>query len=167
MPEKSDPIMELHADDPVLQHLELKPYRNAAIRRATQFLPASGEPQSRAILCPWGETLDAQFGDYIVSEQDQPEDHWPVSREIFEKTYVQIGPDLYRKKGLTCLVPLVDLTGDPDRKVRLHTKEGAVTVRAGDFHLAKGVEGEIWPFPSEKVQQVLVPASDQDQEQEE
>lgn len=164
MPDSIDPIMDLQADDPVFQKVNLKPYRNAAIRRAEQFLPEADEEQSRAILCPWGETLDAHYGDYIVSEKDDPDDCWPVSREIFEKTYVQIGPDLFRKKELTCLVPLVDITADPEQKVRVHTQEGVVTVRAGDFHLAKGIEGEIWPIPNEKVQQVLVPVDEETSE---
>jgi hypothetical protein len=41
----------------------------------------------------------------------------------------------------------------------VHTFEGAVTVRAGDFFLAKGVKGEIWPFPKEKVAEMMKPAS--------
>jgi hypothetical protein len=42
--------------------------------------------------------------------------------------------------------------------VTVETMEGPVTVRAGDFYLAKGVQGEIWPYPKEKVENALVPA---------
>jgi hypothetical protein len=38
--------------------------------------------------------------------------------------------------------------------------EGAITVRAGDFYLAKGVKGEVWPYPKEKIEQVMIPADD-------
>jgi len=58
------------------------------------------------------------------------------------------------------LVPLIEATnGDEDCMVTVHTYEGEVTVRAGDFFLAKGVKGEIWPYPKEKVAKKMEPAS--------
>jgi hypothetical protein len=36
--------------------------------------------------------------------------------------------------------------------------EGAETVWAGNFYLARGVRGEIWPYPQEKIKEVFVPA---------
>ncbi len=49
------------------------------------------------------------------------------------------------------------MTHNPDQKVIVHTLEGDLTVRSGDFYLARGVNGEIWPFPQEKVEQIMVP----------
>ena len=46
----------------------------------------------------------------------------------------------------------------PDRLVKVVTLEGDETVRAGDFYLAKGVQGEVWPYPKEKIKDVMVPA---------
>jgi hypothetical protein len=34
--------------------------------------------------------------------------------------------------------------------------EGPLTVRAGDFYLAKGIKGEVWPYPKEKIDDVMV-----------
>jgi hypothetical protein len=42
--------------------------------------------------------------------------------------------------------------------VTIETLEGPVTVRAGDFYLAKGVKGEVWPYPKDKVHDVMTPA---------
>jgi hypothetical protein len=57
---------------------------------------------------------------------------------------------------LIYLIPLTVLTGgDPDRQVAVHTLEGVVTVRAADFYLARGVEGELWPYPKDKANECL------------
>jgi hypothetical protein len=56
------------------------------------------------------------------------------------------------------LAPLTDLTRDPDQLVTIVSLEGPETVKAGDFYLAKGVRGEIWPYPKEKIADVMVPA---------
>ena len=54
------------------------------------------------------------------------------------------------------LAPLVDATdGDPNVEVTVETLEGLVSVRAGDFYLARGVQGEIWPYPKEKIGTVM------------
>jgi hypothetical protein len=42
--------------------------------------------------------------------------------------------------------------------VTIHTLEGVDTVRAGDFFLAKGVKGEIWPYPKAKAAEIMRPA---------
>jgi hypothetical protein len=58
------------------------------------------------------------------------------------------------------LVPLTDVTnGDEDQMVTVHTLEGTETVRAGDFLLAKGPKGEIWPYPKAKAEKMMKPAS--------
>ncbi|MDO8753843.1 MAG: hypothetical protein Q7J80_08110, partial [Anaerolineales bacterium] len=70
-------------------------------------------------------------------------------------------PGFCIKRGLTLLVPMVDVTGgDADREVTVYSLEGPTTVRAGDFHLARGVKGEIWAFPSEKVREIMIPVPD-------
>lgn len=55
-------------------------------------------------------------------------------------------------------MPLTDITGgDEEQQVTIETMEGPETVRAGDFYLAKGVKGELWPYPKEKINDVMVP----------
>jgi hypothetical protein len=142
-------------NDEILAQLDFKPYRNSALRRAIQFIPAPGEAQTQEITCPWGERLTAKAGDYIVSEVSAPQDRWPVERTIFERTYVEVEPGLVVKRQVTHLVPLTDFTGDPDQVVQVHTIEGVVSIRAGDFYLARGIGGEIWPYPKEKADQIL------------
>ena len=48
--------------------------------------------------------------------------------------------------------------GDPDQVVIIKTMEGEETVRAGDFYLARGVKGEIWAYPKEKIGTIMIPA---------
>jgi len=77
---------------------------------------------------------------------------------IFEESYVIIRPGYCVKKAVTLLAPLTDITNDQDRLVTVVTLEGAETVRAGDFYLAKGIKGEVWPYPKEKINDVMTPA---------
>ena len=153
----SEPI-ELKKDNPVLEILHFKPYRNMVERRVERFMPVPGEPEYREIATPWGESLTAKPGDYLVSEKDTPYDRWPVDGEIFEKSYEIIRPGFCVKRALTYLVPLTELTnGNVEQLVTIHTMEGTETVPAGEFYLAKGIKGEIWPFPKEKVDDVMMP----------
>jgi hypothetical protein len=150
-----EPII-LKSDDPVLNTLNFKPYRNMVQRRVEIFSPDDDEPQTREITTPWGAVLTAKKGDFLVSEMDAPADMWPVNAEIFDATYLITGPEFCVKRAVTLLVPLTDLThGDEDQKVTIHTLEGVDTVRAGDFLLAKGVKGEIWPYPKEKAAEIM------------
>lgn len=149
-------ILELKSDDPIIERLAFKSYRNSAERRAIQFLPGPNEPQSTNIQTPWGETLVCHSGDYIVNEMGATNDRWPVARDIFEDSYVKLGNGVYVKRPLTHLVPLVDVTHDPNQMVNVHTLEGDVNVRAGDFYLARGIQGEIWPYPKDKADTTLV-----------
>jgi hypothetical protein len=154
----NEPIM-LKSDDPILNSLEFKPYRNMVRRRVISFNPAEGQPQTMDITTPWGGQLTAKKGDLLVSELNAPNDIWPVDAEIFDASYLIIGPGLCIKRAVTMLVPLTDITnGDEDRLVTVHTLEGVDTVRAGDFFLAKGVKGEIWPYPKEKAAKIMRPA---------
>ena len=108
---------------------------------------------------PWGTQLTARKGDFLISEVDTPNDYWSIDPAIFEESYAIVRPGYCVKKAITLLAPLIDLTdGDPDRLVTVITMEGAETVRAGDFWLAKGVKGEIWPYPREKINDVMAPA---------
>ncbi len=147
----------LTSDDPVLRELDFKPYRSSVERHFERFMPDPGQPQEIDIVTPWGETLTAQAGDYLVSELDKLDDVWPVEADIFESTYTILRPGICIKSALTYLVPMTDLTGDdPDQKVTVYALEGPQTVRAGDFYLAKGVQGEIWSYPKDKIGQTMV-----------
>lgn len=150
--------MVLTADDPIVARLDFKPYRNLLQRRVKPFLPAPDEPQIIQVRTPWGAVLTAKKGDMLVSELDAPDDMWPVDPEIFDETYIVVAPGYCVKRAPIPLLPLAEVTGDEDRLVTVHTLEGPVTVRAGDFYLARGVKGEIWPYPKEKVETIMRPA---------
>ena len=144
--------------DSLLDSLNFKPYRSTVERRAVPFLPEPDEPQTKDFNTPWGVQLTAKRGDFLVSEVDSPDDYWPVDPGIFEASYEVTRPGFCMKKAITHLVPLTDLTnGDADQQVTVETIEGPETVRAGDFYLAKGVKGELWPYPKEKIGEVMVP----------
>jgi hypothetical protein len=153
----SDPLV-ITSSDPILSTLNFKPYRSKVERRVVPFLPGPGEPQSLEINTPWGGQLTAQKGDFLVSEIATPNDFWSIDPVIFEESYVITRPGFCVKKAVTELVPLTDVTGDPDRQVTVVTMEGPETVQAGDFYLARGVRGEVWPYPKGKISEVLVPA---------
>jgi hypothetical protein len=148
----------LSPDDPILDSLNFKPYRSTVVRRVVPFIPKDDQPQTIEVITPWGAKLTAKKGDFLVSEVDSPDDIWPIASNIFDETYIMTAPGLCIKRAITMLVPLADVTGgDEDRKVTVHTYEGPVTVRAGDFLLAKGARGEIWPFPKEKAEEKMKP----------
>jgi hypothetical protein len=148
----------LTADGDLVQKLPFKPYRSTAERAVLRYEPDSGGALSIEVKTPWGEMLQVDVGDYLVSELHAPEDVWPVEAEIFEQTYMITSPGRCVKKALTYLVPLeIAVNGNADQMVTVQSLEGPVTVRAGDFYLAKGVKGEIWPIPNEKIGTMLVP----------
>lgn len=150
--------IELHSGDPVLERLDFKAYRMVEERRVATFLPLPDEPQTIEIVTPWGGILTATYGDYLVSEVDSPADCWPIEKQIFEETYEMVRPGFCVKKAAIQLVPMVELTeGDEDRMVIVHTLEGAEVARAGDFYLARGVMGEIWCYPKDKVLKKMRP----------
>ena len=147
--------------DSLLESLNFKPYRSKVERRVIPFMPAPGEEQSMEIKTPWGTVLTARSGDFLISEVEKPYDYWPIDAQIFEESYIIIRPGYCVKKAITLLTPLTDITdGDPETLVTVETMEGSVTVRAGDFYLAKGVKGEVWPYPKDKIEQVMIPADD-------
>lgn len=152
----SGPLI-ITSSDPILERLNFKPYRSTVQRRVVPFFPAPGDQQTIEIDTPWGSQLTARKGDFLISELDAPDDYWPIDPVIFEDSYMIIQPGYCVKKAITLLVPLTDLTGDPDLEVTVVTLEGSETVRAGDFYLAKGVKGEIWPYPKEKIDDVMMP----------
>jgi len=153
----SNPITITSADS-ILSTLDFKPYRSKVERRVVPFLPGPGEPQSIEIHTPWGADLTASKGDILVSEVETPNDYWPIDPAIFEESYILTRPGYCVKKAITLLVPLTDITGDPEQEVTVVSLEGLETVRAGDFYLAKGIKGEIWAYPKEKINDVMVPA---------
>jgi len=153
----SDPLV-ITSTDSVLSSLNFKPYRSKVERRVVPFLPGPNEPQTLEINTPWGNQLTASKGDFLVSEVATPHDYWAVNPVIFEESYIITRPGYCIKKAITLLAPLTDLTGDPEKQVTIMTLEGPETVRAGDFYLAKGIKGEVWPYPKEKIDDVMVPA---------
>ena len=153
----SDPLV-INSTDHIVSRLNFKPFRSKVERRVVPFLPAPGEPQTMEINTPWGTQLTARKGDFLVSEVAAPNDFWSIDPVIFEESYIILRPGYCIKKAITLLVPLTDITGDPNREVTVITMEGAETVRAGDFYLAKGIKGKIWPYPKEKINDVMIPA---------
>jgi hypothetical protein len=153
----SEPLT-ITSRDSILEKLHFRPYRSKVERRVVPFFPAPNEPQTMEITTPWGAQLTARKGDFLVSEVETPDDYWPINPVIFEESYVIIRPGYCVKKAITLLVPLIDVTRDPDREVTVVSLEGPETVRAGDFYLAKGIKGEIWPYPKEKIKDVMMPA---------
>lgn len=153
----SQPI-ELRAQDSILRRLKFKKYRYKQERQAFQFMPKDSETPQMIIQTPWGAELIAEKGDYIVNEVGTPDNRWPVQKDIFEETYVEVKPGVYIKRALVSLYPLKDVTKDPEQLVSVYTLEGVVTVRAGDFFLCRGVKGEIWPMPIDTVSTTLIPA---------
>jgi hypothetical protein len=150
--------MILSAEDELVRKLPFKPYRSTAERMVRRFEPDYGGALSTEMKTPWGEVLQVDAGDYLISELNAPDDSWPVEAEIFEETYMILSPGRCVKKALTYLVPLeIAANGDHDQMVTVQTLEGPVSVRAGEFYLAKGVKGEIWPIPNEKIGTMLVP----------
>ncbi|NWF64077.1 MAG: hypothetical protein HXY38_07205 [Chloroflexi bacterium] len=150
---------ELRPDDPILEKLSFKPYRNAMLRRVVPFLPQPDEPQTCEVKTPWGSVLTAKKGDMLISELDAPQYVWPIDAGIFDETYMMTGPGVCIKRAVTWIVPLEDVVGgDVERMVTVYTLEGPETVRAGDFFLAKGGRGEIWPYLKEKVAKTMRPA---------
>lgn len=154
---RSDPLT-ITSSDSLLEKLNFKPYRSKVERRVVPFFPAPGDPQTLEIKTPWGAQLTARKGDFLVSEVETPDDYWPIDPVIFEESYVIIRPGYCVKKAITLLVPLTEVTNDPEREVTVVSLEGPETVRAGDFYLAKGIKGEIWPYPIEKIDDVMMPA---------
>lgn len=153
----TEPLL-LTSDSPLLQTLNFKPYRYVTIRRVKQFLPNPDEPQTMEIKTPWGATLNVKSGDMLLSEIDKPDDVWSVDAEIFKSTYIVTEPGYCIKAATTLLTPLKEATnGDEETMVTVETLEGPEIVQAGKFYLAKGVAGEIWPVPNEKVDSVMRP----------
>ena len=153
---KSEPLV-ITSSDSVLKTLTFKAYRSKVERRVVPFFPSPNESQTMEINTPWGTQLTARKGDFLVSEIETPDDYWSVDPVLFEESYDIVRPGYCVKKAVTLLVPLTELTHDPDRLVTVITLEGEETVRAGDFYLAKGVKGEVWPYPKEKIRTVLTP----------
>lgn len=153
----SEPLT-LTSRDSILEKLDFKPYRSIVERRVVPFFPSPDEPQTMEITTPWGAQLTARKGDFLVSEVETPDDYWPIDPVIFEESYVIVRPGYCVKKAITLLVPLTEITRDPEQEVTVVSLEGPETVRAGDFYLAKGIKGEIWPYPKDKIDDVMVPA---------
>lgn len=149
--------IEITADDPILGQINFRKYRYTTKRRAEEFLPDFDQPQTIEVETSWGGTLIGKRGDFLVSEWDEQEDKWVVEREIFQMTYREVEYGVYVKKATVDLVPLVEITSDPNQLVIVHSMDGPLEVQAGDFYLARGVKDEIWPVPKETVQNSMEP----------
>jgi hypothetical protein len=146
------------SESPILNNLNFKPFRSLMKRRVVPFVPREDQPQTMELRTTYGALLTAKKGDLLVSELSSPNDMWPVNPEIFDQSYIMVEPGICIKRAVTLLVPLTDVTGgDDDQTVTVHTLEGVEDVRAGDFFLAKGVRGEIWPYPKEKALSTMNP----------
>ena len=143
--------MDLFSSDPVFESLDFIQHYDDVERQFRRFLPKPGEPNTIEFPTSWGDSLTAKAGDYLVSSIDAPDDYWPVDAEIFEGSYEITSPDSCVKTAVIELVPLAYITGDEDQIVTVHTLEGPEIVRAGDFFLARGIKGEIWPIAIEKI----------------
>lgn len=153
----TEPVL-LTSDSPILDQLKFKPYRYITIRHVKPFLPKPDEPQTMEIKTPWGATLNVKSGDMLLSEMDKPDDIWSVDAEIFDATYIITEPGYCIKAATTLLVPMKDVTnGNEEGLVTVETLEGPQTVKAGDFYLAKGIKGEVWSLPKEKVETIMKP----------
>jgi len=151
-------LMEIRSNSPFLKILDFRPYCCAGTeRKAEQFTPNENEPTTKEIQAPWGGVLTAEAGDYIVSDIENPKDSWVVKKNIFDTTYSKTKQNTFIKSASVLLVPLTEITGNPDEEVIVYTLEGPMTVRSGEFYLAMGIEGEIWPIPKEKVGTELIP----------
>lgn len=152
-----EPI-ELRSDDPIVKTLKFIPHRSKVERRVERYKPKPGQPERMEVATPWGESLTAKPGDYLVSELDSPDDRWPVDGQIFEESYEIIREGYCVKRALTYLVPLTEVTdGDAEQLVTVYTLEGPETIPAGEFYLARGIKGEIWPYPKNKIVDVMTP----------
>jgi hypothetical protein len=148
----------LTSDSPLLEKLKFKPYRSSVVRKVKPFLPLPNQLQTIDVQTPWGATLTAKKGDMLLSELDSPNDVWPVDAEIFSETYMMVERGYCIKNAVTMLVPMTDVTnGNEDEKVTIESLEGPQTVRAGDFYLARGIKGELWSIPKEKVETIMKP----------
>lgn len=137
----------LSSDSPILKEIPFRKVRYHQIRHAYQFLPGPSAPQEMVIHTSWGGELTAQAGDFIVHPLDDPDNLWPVSKDIFLETYQAVGSGAFQKKSVTEIIALDQITQDPDRLVIVKSLEGDLKVRSGDFYLARGSQGEIWPIP--------------------
>ncbi len=142
----SKPLV-ITSSDLLLEHFAIETFISGAELGDGRIVPFF--PRPGANLKPWisilpGVTeLTAQKGDFLISEVDAPNDYWPIDPVIFEESYVIIRPGYCVKSAITLLVPLTDITnGAEDQMVTVISLEGPLTVRAGDFYLAKGIKGE-------------------------
>lgn len=107
---------------------------------------------------PWfwrthsGETLRGEAGDWAVreSEGDEP---WSVRDDIFRASYEHIDGDRWRRRGTVDARPARDAE-------TVHTLEGPVTARAGDW-VVRGDAGEQWPVRAEEFAKRYAPLDPQ------
>ena len=137
------------SESPILSSLHFVPVQSPIEHRVVPFLPGSDEPETTGITTPWGETLTARKGDFLVSEMDTPDIYWPVDPVVFGEMYTITRPGFASLKTSTHLVPLSDLTGgDPNQDVTIQSFTGPQTARAGGYYLARNTERKLWFIPN-------------------
>ena len=155
--------LELRHNDPVIQQLEFDKYRSKVCRAITQFLPKDGEAQTCTVNAPWG-TEEVRAGDYIGSEIGNSTHSWRIEKGAFESSYEWVEPGIARKSAVIELIPLVNLTHNPDAMVKIYTcipgeeakdADKHCIERAGEVFLARGVKGELYRYPIAKAEKEL------------
>lgn len=85
---------------------------------------------------------------YIVSDG---KDKWPVRKDIFEKTYLEVDDHLYKKR------PNVIFTAYIAKKAhKIYTLEGTIMADVGDYVIIGSV-GEQWAVTSEQFEKKYRP----------
>ena len=155
--------LELRPTDPVIQTLRFDKYRSKVCIAVTQFLPKDNEPQT----CIVNPPDEVRAGDYIGSEIGNSTNAWRIEKGTFESSYEWVAPGIARKSAVIELIPLVTLTDNPDRIVKIYsyvpgeeTEEAMdgdkrFIERAGDVFLARGAKGELYRYPITKANSEL------------
>lgn len=103
-------------------------------------ITAEQRPESWTWTAPTGEVMNAQAGDWAVTDDNG--DERSVAAGVFESTHQQIGPGRYRRCGTV-------LARRATQREVIETLEGTAVANEGDWIL-QGQEGERWPVSDEQ-----------------
>jgi hypothetical protein len=82
--------MKIQANSPTLKMLHFRPYRyQGAERQAEQFIP-DDDASVKQVQTPWGGTLTAEPGDYIVQDANNPDDAWVVKKDRLFASFKEV-----------------------------------------------------------------------------
>lgn len=102
-------------------------------------LPATQMRRAFTLSTSWGETLTGKAGDWRVGAEG---DQWIVGEREFAATYTPAGDGTFAKTGWAFVKRV-------DRPFVVHTREGLVEGRAGDY-LLEGPLGDRWRIAAER-----------------